>query len=193
MSIAFLIAGLGNPGPKYLRTRHNIGFMAVDRFLELERSFVQPRRQKHQAVLWTWQMTGQAEVLLAQPQTYMNKSGLSLRGLCKDAGLSPEQVLVIHDELDLALGALRFKFSGGLAGHNGLRSIAAELGTRDFYRLRMGIGRPDPGDDVTRHVLTSFAPWEKTQVDQALALAGEGVRLWATQGMQAAMNEVHAR
>jgi PTH1 family peptidyl-tRNA hydrolase len=122
----------------------------------------------------------------------MNHSGRAVKRLGGENNLQTEQIIVIHDELDLAPGQVRIKFGGGLAGHNGLRSIAAELGSRDFYRVRMGIGRPEPGIDITRHVLTPYFPWEEERLSAAIDRAVEGIRRLCIKGMQASMNFVHA-
>jgi PTH1 family peptidyl-tRNA hydrolase len=191
--IDFLIAGLGNPGARYVRTRHNIGFMTVEYLVGWEQADMQTLScGRSKSLCWLWSGPDDRQCLLAEPQTYMNLSGKALRHLCGVYNVQPDQVVVIHDELDLKLGKVRVKFGGGLAGHNGLKSIAQELGTRDFYRVRMGIGRPEPGIDVTRHVLSSFFPWEQDDLSNALTRAAEGIRLLCTQGMQASMNYVHA-
>ncbi|WP_027369644.1 aminoacyl-tRNA hydrolase [Desulfovermiculus halophilus] len=192
-AIDFAIVGLGNPGARYERTRHNIGFMAIDHLLRREKDFTAPAgSKKSRAECWQWDLPEGSRVLLAKPQTYMNRSGLAVKALCAGYGLQPAKVVVIHDELDLALGQARFKYGGGLAGHNGLRSVAAELGTRDFYRIRLGIGRPEPGREVISHVLTSFAPWEQEQLPKVLERTAEGIRILCTRGMQAGMNFLHA-
>ncbi len=189
----FMIVGLGNPGSRYVRTRHNIGFMALDFLLHQE----QPRTRvlgskRGLAQCWSWDGPDGMQSLLTKPQTYMNQSGRAVKRLCGVYNLQPDQVIVIHDELDLAVGQVRIKFGGGLAGHNGLRSISAELGTRDFYRFRMGIGRPQPGIEITRYVLTPYSSWEEEHLQAAIARAVEGMRLLCTEGMQASMNFVHA-
>lgn len=140
-----LICGLGNPGPEYAETRHNAGFATVD--LLAERAGV--RYWKSQAgcdvARIGWTSAGEArEVVLAKPQSYMNTSGGPLSKLMRELRVGPQEVLVVHDEVDLPQGQVRVKFGGGLNAHNGLRSVADKLGTRDFARLRFGVGRP-PG------------------------------------------------
>jgi PTH1 family peptidyl-tRNA hydrolase len=192
-AIDFVIVGLGNPGTRYERTRHNIGFMAIDHLVRREKGCTAPvGSKKTRAACWQWDMPEGGKVLLAKPQTYMNRSGLAVKALCAAYGLQSGKVIVVHDELDLALGQARFKFGGGLAGHNGLRSVAAELGTSDFYRVRLGIGRPEPGREVISHVLTSFAPWERERLPKVLDRTADGIRILCTQGMQAGMNFLHA-
>lgn len=140
--IAWLVVGLGNPGPKYRGTRHNAGAMVVDRIAESAGVRLQSR---HDGLLGYTRIDDE-DVALLVPLTYMNLSGRSVKPAMKACGLRPERVLVVHDEADLDLGDVRLKFGGGLAGHNGLKSIAAEIGSRDFARIRLGVGRPDPGD-----------------------------------------------
>jgi PTH1 family peptidyl-tRNA hydrolase len=123
----------------------------------------------------------------------MNRSGQAVIAVCKRFGLTPAQLLVVHDELDLPLGRVRFKQGGGLAGHNGLKSIAESLGTRDFDRLRLGIGRPGPGLPVDGYVLTSFPPEERDGLEAMLDLAIKGLRRYILDGLESAMNEVHPK
>jgi len=196
MGYAGLIAGLGNPGAGYDRTRHNVGFMVVEAFLSLAREHGEivsrGRETRGLHKVWTWSPDGTSPPwLLCEPLTYMNRCGRSLAWLSKKHSLLPDQILVVHDELDLGLGTMRFKFGGGLAGHNGLRSIAQALGQREFYRLRMGIGRPVSGQDVVGYVLTSFRPDEKSELQAVLNRAARGLRLFTEQGLQAAMNAFH--
>ncbi len=191
--IDWVIAGLGNPGRRYARTRHNIGFMVIDHLLDQRPGLISPLSQgKTQAKCWKLETADGQLILLVQPQTYMNLSGRAVSVVIKKYGLQPERLVVVHDELDLDLGKARVKFGGGLAGHNGLRSISAELGTREFYRLRLGIGRPEPGMDVTRHVLSPFLPWEEELVSSILKRAVKGLWLLCTHSPQASMNFLHA-
>ena len=148
-----LIAGLGNPEAKYAKNRHNIGFMAVD---ALARHFVfPPFREKFHALVSDG-MIGQEKVLLVKPQTFMNRSGVSLGEAASFYKLSGSRIIVFYDELDLPPGKLRMRQGGGLAGHNGLRSIKAHMGA-DFRRVRLGIGHPGTKDRVTGHVLGDFS------------------------------------
>ena len=196
MGYAGLIAGLGNPGAGYARTRHNVGFMVVEQLLDLaekaKERVSRGRETKGLHRVWTWTPDWSTHPwLVSEPLTFMNRSGQSLAWLCKKHGLRADQVIVVHDELDLALGTIRFKYGGGLAGHNGLRSIAQCLGSRDFFRLRMGIGRPDSGQDVVRYVLSAFGPEERLELEPVLLRAAQGLRAFAEQGLQAAMNSFH--
>mgnify|MGYP006296619059 CR=1 FL=1 len=192
-STDWIIVGLGNPGPRYARTRHNIGFMVINHLLGQKHEFTSPLSSgKTQAKCWELETAGRKKLILAQPQTFMNLSGRAVSALLKKYSSQPERLVVIHDELDLDLGKARVKFGGGLAGHNGLRSIVSELGTREFYRLRLGIGRPEQGQDVTSYVLKPFLPWEQEQVSTILKRAAKGLCLLCTHGMQASMNFLHA-
>jgi len=148
-----LLAGLGNPGPRYERNRHNIGFMAVDEIVR-RHSFA-AWRSRFQAMVAEGQLAGQ-KVLAMKPMTYMNESGRAVGEALRFYKLQPSEVIVIHDELDLALGKVRVKLGGGLAGHNGLRSIDAHIGN-GFWRVRAGIGHPGDKDRVHGYVLSDFA------------------------------------
>ena len=149
----FLVAGLGNPGPEHARDRHNIGWMVVD---ELARRHDGSFRSKFRGRLGDVRV-GEAKLALLKPETYMNESGASIQAAAAFYKLPGEQVLVVHDDVDLETGRLQARLGGGLAGHNGLRSIAQRLGSQDFLRLRVGVGRPGRGDP-RRSRTTSFPP-----------------------------------
>ena len=180
-----VVVGLGNPGRKYERTRHNAGFMAVgelarrlriDIFQEKCHSLIGRRRIET------------AQIVLVKPQTYMNESGRAVAALLQGFYVSPGDLIVIHDELDLPLGTVRIKTGGGHGGHNGLRSIIESLGTPDFIRVRMGIGRPSQGVDSADYVLSPFlADEQKAAADEA-GRAADAVLAIASQGMTKAMN-----
>ena len=193
-----LIVGLGNPGPQYLRTRHNFGFMLADCLLahwsKLSGVTCVQLKTLFQTDLWSVSTDyGAQNWLLAKPQTFMNLSGHSVRSISSRHGLSTPQILIMHDELDLPLGTVRFKFSGGLAGHNGLKSIAGCLGTRDFARLRLGIGRPLSPESVTDYVLRGFFPEEQSRVRDILQVATSAVLDFCSNGLDAAMERLHAQ
>jgi peptidyl-tRNA hydrolase, PTH1 family len=160
-----LFAGLGNPGSTYAGHRHNVGFMALD--LVGERHGFSPWRQKFQGRLAEGHLGG-AKVLLLEPMTYMNESGRSVGEALRFYKLEPKDLVVWHDELDLVPFKCRVKQGGGVAGHNGLRSIAAHLGTQDFKRVRLGIGHPGDKARVTGHVLGNFAKAELPELAQFL-------------------------
>lgn len=155
-----LIVGLGNPGPGHARQRHNIGFMAADAIAGRHR--LPPWRRKFRGEITEGEI-GREHVLLLKPLTYMNESGRSAADAAGFYKIAPADIIVLHDELDLAAGKVRVKLGGGVAGHNGLRSLDACLGTRDFWRVRMGIGHPGDKERVLGHVLGDFAkaelPW----------------------------------
>ena len=172
MRFSGLIVGLGNPGQKYAKTRHNFGFQVVDLFLSQKGQygpgFIKKKLISSDLELYAWDDVYAANAddrnhswLILKPLTYMNNSGLAVSKIMRKYFLSPDRILILHDELDLPLGRLKFKFGGGLAGHNGLRSIARELGTKEFARLRLGISRPEPGIDIAAYVLSSFLPGEQ--------------------------------
>lgn len=182
-----LIVGLGNPGSKYARTRHNIGFMALERLAERHR--MAPTTKKFDA-LYDSGRVGDQQVVLLEPQTYMNRSGQAVLAAARFYEVAPEQIIVLHDEIDLSLGTLRLKSGGGHGGHNGLRDIAARLSTRDFLRVRLGIGRPEHGE-VTDFVLGRFTGGEKPQVDELIEQACDAVEIMLAEGIEAAQNRFH--
>lgn len=192
-----LIVGLGNPGRGYARTRHNFGFLLADWLVRAwstrPGSFCEPRRAKNAEIWDVTEEYGARRWLLVKPQTFMNLSGQAVGELSRKNGISPDRVLVLHDELDLSFGTIRLKFSGGLAGHNGLKSVAAHLGTQDFVRLRLGIGRPDDGTPMADYVLRGFTPEEWSRIDGLLGMAGEAVFDFCREGRDAAMARLHSR
>jgi PTH1 family peptidyl-tRNA hydrolase len=179
-----LIVGLGNPGRKYARHRHNAGFLTIDR---LARRHELPfARQKGKAKIAEGRIAGQ-RAILAKPQTYVNLSGESVAALARFFKIPPDRVLVVYDDLDLPLARLRLRPNGGSGGHKGLKSIAERLGTQAFPRLRIGIGRPARGDP-TDYVLQDFTADEWMEVDPALDRAVEAVEHWLVHGIDATMN-----
>jgi PTH1 family peptidyl-tRNA hydrolase len=187
----FLVLGLGNPGPRYEDTRHNLGFRLVDALARSAGIRLGEGVGPYRAGRVT--LDGVPGVLAA-PATYVNRSGVAARLLCGRLGLPPERLLVACDDLDLPVGKLRFRRRGGDGGHNGLRSIIEELDTKEFPRLRFGIGRPDADGtgEVIGHVLDRFAEEEKEPVEQAIARGVQGVRVFVTEGIDAAMNRFNA-
>ncbi|MCL1985710.1 MAG: aminoacyl-tRNA hydrolase [Betaproteobacteria bacterium] len=195
MDYASCIAGLGNPGKEYQDTRHNLGFAALDALLEECGRAGQVERlsgSKFTCELWRCRMPDdKAWHLVAKPMTYMNLSGESLQPLLHWHRMRVQQLLVVHDELDFKPGTVRFKFGGGAAGHNGLASIIQQLGTRNFYRLRIGIGRV-AGRDTMAWVLARPASEERLLLEKAIRTALEGILLFAKQGAAPAMNFMHS-
>ena len=178
-SVALLVAGLGNPGPEHARDRHNVGWMVVDELaLRHQGSF----KGKFRGRLADVRVADQKLALL-KPETYMNESGAAIQAAAAFYKLPPAQVLVVHDDVDLETARLQARRGGGLAGHNGLRSIAQRLGTQEFLRLRVGVGRPERGDPrpVADYVLSAFAPEDDVEAlvsraaDAVETLVGEGL------------------
>jgi PTH1 family peptidyl-tRNA hydrolase len=178
-----LVVGLGNPGPRYDGTRHNVGFACLD--LLAERAGVRFSDKRQHALIGEGSLAG-ARVVLAKPRTFMNASGLAARYLLDRFGLRPERMLVVYDDMDLPLGTLRVRAQGSSGGHNGLNSINAEVGTSAYPRVRIGIGRPAHG--AIEHVLARFSKEEQAMMDEALARAADAVEAWLTEGIDAAMN-----
>ena len=185
----WLIAGLGNPGPDYASHRHNAGFMVAD--VLAGRIGARFRAGKFQAAVGDGRLAGHP-VTLAKPLTYMNLSGGPVSGLGKFYKLPPGQLVVIHDELDIPFGAIRLKLGGGDNGHNGLRSISASLGTREYYRVRFGIGRPPGRMDPAAFVLRDFSAAERKELPFLLDRAADAVEVLLSQGLAAAQNTFHA-
>ena len=181
-TLDLLVAGLGNPGREYERTRHNAGWLVLD---ELARRHGGSWRSKFSGSLAEVRL-GDLRLALLKPETYMNDSGRSVGAAVRFFKVEPEQVLVVHDDVDLEAGRLQARAGGGLAGHNGLRSLAQHLGSQEFLRLRIGVGRPGRGDPrpVADWVLSPFAPDEDAEA--LIARAADAVETIATDGLEAA-------
>jgi peptidyl-tRNA hydrolase, PTH1 family len=186
-----LIVGLGNPGTAYARNRHNIGFRCVNHFARLHS--ISFDRKHCQARTGIGGVKGE-ELLLARPVTFMNLSGTSVACLVNRHDVSLSDLLVIYDDLDLPLGRIRLRQSGGSGGHRGLKSIISSLGSRDFSRIRVGIGRPRgeeqrvDSDAVVDHVLSSFSAEEERAIKPVIASVSEAIDCFLSQGIEAAMN-----
>ena len=190
MAEPLLVVGLGNPGPRYATTRHNIGFMVADALAgRLSGAF--KAHKKSGADVLTGRL-GHRAVVLAKPRVYMNESGRQVGPLAKFYSVDPADVIVIHDDLDIDFGRVRLKTGGGEGGHNGLRSIAAALGTKDFQRVRIGIGRPPGRKDPAAFVLEPFTSAEREAVPTLCELAADATELLIGTGLEAAQNQVHA-
>lgn len=183
-----LVVGLGNPGDEYAHTRHNVGAEVVEALAK--RHGARLRKARERALVDEVTIGGR-RVALAVPLVYMNESGLAVRPLVRRYGVDPEQLVVVHDELDLPVGALKLKAGGGLAGHNGLRSIRAHLHTADFLRVRIGVGKPTSKERGADHVLSRFSKRERAEIDVAIERAADAVEMIATDGIDAAMNRFH--
>ena len=181
-TLDLLVAGLGNPGREYEKTRHNVGWKVVD---EVARRHDGSFRSKFDGQLCEIRL-GDLRLALLKPETYMNVSGKSIAAASRFFKAEPDALLVVHDDVDLEPGRLQARSGGGLAGHNGLRSIAGSLGTQDFLRLRIGVGRPGRGDrrPVADYVLSAFEP--ELDVDALIARAADAVETIALEGVEAA-------
>ncbi len=182
----FLIVGLGNPGREYARNRHNVGFMAVDRLAKAHNTAFTRRQSK---ALITSIRIGEASVVLAKPQTFMNLSGDSVASLVKFYDVPLDQLLVCFDDLDLPVGAIRLRAEGGSAGQNGMKSIIQHLGTQNFPRLRLGIGRPPGRMDPAAYVLQDFKDFDAEVMDMTLDKAAQAIETFVKEGIVAAMNK----
>ena len=185
----WLIAGLGNPGPEYAGNRHNAGFMVADQLAE--RAGARFKRDRSRATVASGRLAG-FPVTLAKPMTFMNLSGRPVVALRTFYKIPPERIVVVHDELDLLFSALRLKQGGGDNGHNGLRSVTAALGTRDYFRVRVGIGRPPGRMDPADFVLHDFSAAERKLVPEVLERAADATEALMRRGLAAAQTEFHA-
>lgn len=183
-----LIVGLGNPGKEYSCTRHNIGFRVI---YELAKKYSMGLSgNKHRALYGQGMIQGE-KVILAQPLTYMNLSGEAVLPLMRYFKVELEDIIIIYDDLDLDPGFLRMRGAGGHGGHNGIRSIINCLGTKDFARLRIGIGRPEGQIPVRDFVLSRFSKDEESQMVTATSRAIDGLELWLKEGLDKAMNQIN--
>jgi PTH1 family peptidyl-tRNA hydrolase len=185
-----LVVGLGNPGERYAETRHNIGCMVAMRVAD--RAGIALKRQGYQGIYGVGRVVGEETTLLL-PQTFMNRSGASVAPACQSLGVTPGDLIIVHDEIDLPFGTLRVKVGGGHGGHNGLRSITAALGHGDFVRVRIGVDRPPPGGDVSGYVLSRFAAAERQVLSELVEQAAVVLEVILRQGPQQAMNTYNNR
>lgn len=184
----FLVVGLGNPGPKYQGTRHNVGFEVVE--LLADAAGAEFSEKKWKARVAKGRVAGH-DVLILEPQTFMNLSGESVGPALGFYKLGTEALIVVHDEVDLPVGTVRLKKGGGPGGHNGLRSLIQHLPDPDFIRLRIGVGRPPPEWDTADYVLSKFGSGERNQIDEAAKFAAEAINAVITDGLAKAMNVVN--
>ena len=190
MAEPLLVVGLGNPGDNYARTRHNLGFMVADLLAaRLGSKFKAHKRSG--AEVASGRLAGHS-VLLAKPRCFMNESGRQVGPLAKFYSVAPADVIVIHDDLDLEFGIIRLKIGGGEGGHNGLRSVATALATKDFQRVRIGIGRPPGRKDSAAFVLENFTAAERAEVPTVCEQAADATELLIELGLEPAQNRVHA-
>jgi PTH1 family peptidyl-tRNA hydrolase len=186
-----LIVGLGNPGKEYSANRHNIGFLCINHLAKLHRISLDKKQGKARTGKGT--VAGN-EVLLAKPQTYMNASGISVSQLMQKYKVTPDNLIVIHDDLDLPLGKIRIRKGSSAAGHNGIKSIIASLGTQEFIRIRVGISRPQSEGDllvecIVDYVLGDFTEADKDIIQGTISRVSDAVVCLITEGLTAAMNK----
>ncbi len=185
-----LVVGLGNPGKKYARTRHNVGTDAIFVLAERHRASLKVGRDKAQV---SELRLHDEPIVLAVPTTYMNESGEAVGPLSRRFKIEPSRIIVIHDELDLAPGVVKIKVGGGLAGHNGLKSISQHLRTDDYIRVRIGVGKPTSKEQGADHVLSSIPAAERKILDVAVEVAADAVERILQAGVATAMQEFNAR
>ena len=184
-----MVVGLGNPGRSYEHTRHNLGWMVLEQAAD---RWSIALAQHGQAVQGRGEVGGQ-RVLLVLPLTWMNQTGIVVRAVLQDLSLASSDLIVVHDDLDLPLGAIRIKTRGGAGGHNGLRSVLSCLGTEEFSRVKVGIGRPSENEDLAKFVLSPFPPEEWDQVVLTLPKAVDALECLICEGAAVAMNRFHVR
>ncbi len=184
-----VVIGLGNPGKKYEGTRHNVGFMTIDKISEMWGIPVQ--QAKFRALVGEGRIESE-RVLLVKPQTYMNLSGESVAEVLKFYKLEVDDILVIFDDLDLPAGQLRLREKGSAGGHNGMKSIIAHVGTQEFKRAKIGINRPLPGRSVSDYVLDDFSKAERPYIDEAIELAAKASAMWTKESFVNVMNHFNS-
>jgi PTH1 family peptidyl-tRNA hydrolase len=189
-TVAWVVAGLGNPGKEYAGSRHNTGYLVLDRIARAQH--VEFGRRRFQGVTGEAEISGQ-RVLLVKPETYYNRSGDCVSALLGYFKVPPERLIVVHDELDLEPGRIRIKSGGGDAGNNGVRSVVQSLGTPDFVRVRIGIGKPPPGDADHRHILEPVRRAGSGDADSVLDRAAKAVETIVTEGLARAMGLYNQR
>lgn len=184
-----MIVGLGNPGPRYAHNRHNIGFQCIN--LLAQRHHIEGGRVQHRAMTvdgWISRGGARAKVLLAKPMTYMNASGEAIGPLARYYHVEPEDIIVVHDDLDLEMGKLRLRRNGSSGGQNGVKSITRHLGTPDFHRAKVGIGRPPGRMDPAAYVLQDFSADEEEIFGPLREKVCDALECWLFEGIEAAMN-----
>ena len=188
---AWLVVGLGNPGPRYESTRHNVGQMVVDELARRRGATFKSHRSNAQ-VAETWLAPGRSKLVLAKPNSFMNVSGGPVSGLAAFFGIDPERTIVVHDELDIPFDTIKLKIGGGHGGHNGVRDVAKALDTPEFTRVRVGIGRPPGRQDAADWVLDPFGATERVQLPLLIGDAADAVELLVGEGLLAAQQRYHA-
>lgn len=186
----YIIAGLGNPGRQYDHTRHNVGFDVIDILADRMGIHVEEKKLKG---LWGKGMLAGEKVILLKPQTFMNLSGESIRAAADFYKVPADQILVIHDDIDLEPGQLRIRGKGSAGGHNGLKNIIAHLGTQEFPRIKVGVGAKPRGMDLADYVLGHFSKEESVQMEQAFSDAADAAELFLAEGIEKAMNRFNGK
>lgn len=186
----YLIAGLGNPTKEYDKTRHNVGFEVID--VLADRYRIDVSEKKHRALCGRGVIEGQ-KVLLVKPQTYMNLSGESLRAAMDYYKISPEELIVIYDDISLEPGQLRIRLKGSAGGHNGIKNIIAHLGTQEFARIKVGVGAKPPRMDLADYVLSRFSAGESKYMEEAFSEAASAAAAMLTEGAERAMNRYNTK
>jgi PTH1 family peptidyl-tRNA hydrolase len=181
-----LVVGLGNPGPKYAGTRHNVGFDCIDYCAE--QVGIELDQSKFKGVFGKGMINGE-KVILLKPLTYMNLSGESVRPLMDYFNIDVEDVLIIYDDMDLPVGKIRLRQKGSAGGHNGIKSLIQHLGTPEFKRIRVGVDRPQNGESIVNYVLGTYRPEEREHVEQAIIQSSKAVEAWTTKTFLEVMNE----
>ncbi|MEK6224134.1 MAG: aminoacyl-tRNA hydrolase [Thermodesulfobacteriales bacterium] len=185
-----LVVGLGNPGKEYTLTKHNVGFLVVD---ELgKRVGIDIQKSKFQSLYGEGFLEGN-KILLLKPQAYMNRSGGAVSSASDFYKIPPENIIVIHDEMDISLGRIMIKPGGGSAGNNGIKSIISSLGSKDFIRIRIGIGKPNAKSDGANHVLSNFNKSESAMVEESIQTAADAVLEIMNNGLEKAMNKYNVK
>ena len=192
MSDAWLVVGLGNPGPEYARTRHNVGQMVLDELAVRTGGTYKTHKARAQ-VVETRLRPGGPRLVLAKPMTYMNTSGGPVSGLAKFFDIASDRVVAVHDEIDIPFDAVRLKLGGGEGGHNGLRDMSKALGTKDYYRVRVGVGRPPGRMDAATYVLKPFSSTEAKDLPLLVDTAADAVETLVDHGLLEAQQKYHSR
>ena len=191
MAETWLVVGLGNPGPRYAATRHNVGQLVVDE-LAARRSEVFKAHKANARVAETWLRPGAQKIVLAKPNSFMNVSGGAVAGLVRFYGIEPQRIVIVHDELDIPFDTVRLKQGGGHGGHNGVRDVSKATDAGDFTRVRVGIGRPPGRQDSADFVLKDFSGTERQALPNLLSDAADAVEAIVEHGLVAAQQRFHS-
>ncbi len=192
MDNTWLIVGLGNPGKGYELTRHNVGFLFIDFLIDEYHDYVGEGREGGDLQWWPLKMPSLPLCILAKPLTFMNLSGIAVEKLCHLHSIAPPNLLVVHDDLDIELGRMKLVYRGGGAGHRGVLSIISTLKSKDFYRIRIGIGRPSKGEAIRDYVLSPFEEGEIKVLPYILEAAVKGCIIFLRKGLDAGRNLINA-